>query len=254
MLLKSAKVWFTLPILLTLFTACGDDNGISPEDWRTELDVPLTVGSRWTFLAIRNETSLPADTSHVTSIITGTRKIDGLTYSCMIDSSHTGEISPDTTYLHQEGGIMHVYPGFPSETPEDPFEVWFQQILTESLPWKVVDTGASPGDSWTEFEATQTFVGEGGQQFEVSVRMTIERLEDAPVSVPAGHWTAYRAAMHQRTTITRGAQQSERVGDQIISLADDIGVIMQDWRETSTFPEDPALFEEKRILEEFTLQ
>jgi len=37
-------------------------------------------------------------------------------------------------------------------------------------------------------------------------------------------------------------------------LADDVGMIMQQWRETSEFPEDPDLQEETMILEEFTLR
>ena len=59
--------------------------------------------------------------------------------------------------------------------PHDPFEVWLQQVLEESLPWKVVDTGAAPGDSWTEIDTTRTF-DPGGQHVIVSIEMTIDRL------------------------------------------------------------------------------
>jgi hypothetical protein len=63
--------------------------------------------------------------------------------------------------------------------------------------------------------------------------MTVRRLGDTTVTVPAGSWSAYRTAIRQATTVTIQSQRSETVSDQILFTVDDVGIVMYDLTERS---------------------
>lgn len=254
MLRRSAAIWFAISVVVLVFTGCGDDDDVTgPGNWLTEVDVPLAMGNQWTYLQSVDVGAFAADTSYVTSKIADIGEIDGLTYYCMKDSAHTGESSPEMMCLRQQGGAVYVYPALASEPPEDPVEHWFYEVLTGSVPWKFTDANAAPGTSWFEYDDTRTF-GTGEQQFEIEISMKVERLEDEAVTVPAGSWEAYRATLHQKTTVSMGSEQEESVIHQTIYVVDDVGVVRQETEVTSDFPGDQASVHVTDVLVEYSLR
>jgi hypothetical protein len=246
-----------LPLALTLFAGCGDDDDKpGPTGGMTEIDFPLAIGNRWTFREINGANSLlPAETVDYTTIVVGLREIDGLTYFAMVDSTHDGGTEADTSYVRQDGNAVYVIPedigGDPD--PGDPVGAWFLQLFLDTLPWKFVDAGASPGDSWTLVEGTKTFE-EDGATLTVSVQMTMERMDDTEVSVPAGSWTAYRAALRQTQSFDFGGiGQFSQHNTQTFYVADDVGLVREKRQGTSTFPDDPPLWEEETVLIDYSL-
>jgi hypothetical protein len=247
-----AVIGSALATVLLLFMACGDDDVTGPGDWLTEMNFPLVVANQWTYLEVYEEEPSAPDTSYVTTIVRGTREFDGLIYYCMIDSAHAGGLDPDTTYVRQEGRAGYIRPELPSQPPADPVEAWFHEVLTESVPWKVFDARVSPGTSWSEYDTTRIFVV-GDHDVGVSIRMTVERLADTTVTVPAGSWTAYRAAMNQSTVVAGPFEVAESSIDQVLFMVDDIGMVMQEIRIRSDFPADPDSSKETAALVEYSL-
>ncbi len=74
--------------------------------------------------------------------------------------------------------------------------------------------------------------------------MTRERMENAEVSVPAGTWTADRAAFRQTQTFDcEGMESFLRQTIQTFYLVDDVGLVRRTNLEASTFSDEPPLVE-----------
>lgn len=225
-----AQAFCLLGFVVLVALSCGDDDGgTGPPPWSpAPIDIPLSVGSRWTYDVRDTVSGQPRPFYQRIDSVAVRREFGGESFSGVV-SLLDGDPA-DTAWWRASGQTVFLRIGF-GDPGSDPLSREIVGQLERSLPWKALDFAASPGTAWP-LAGGQADGEVNGIPVHVALSVTAESKGRWNIVTPSGTWTDVH---HGRLSIILdivpdmiGPSTTVRNVQQIdFFVRDDVGIVRQ---------------------------